>query len=229
METTTRSVNIAVVDDHYAILSGYQSILEKLDYVNSVQGFATSKELFAGMEQTNFDLILLDIQLKDEDGLDICKIIKDQNKHIKVIMESTFDNSNYILKANENNADGYILKDGNPSELRHAVERVVCHNEKYFTPVALQVILNEQTSNKQKLSHSKNDLSEREIEIMKLICDGMSDKKIADTLNLSDSTVSNHRQNIMKKINCHKSTEIITYAIKNGIYSLLKSAKKSIT
>jgi len=225
METTTRKINIAVVDDHYAILSGYQSILLKLDYVNSVHGFATSQELFAEMKQTNFDLILLDIQLKDEDGLDICKLIKVHNNNTKVIMESTFDNSNYILKANENGADGYILKSGNPSELRHAVERVVFHNEKYFTDVALQIILNESASNKLKHIRSKTDLSEREIQIIQFICDGMSDKKIAETLYLSESTISNHRQNIMKKINCHKSTEIITYAIKNGIYTLLKSTK----
>jgi len=213
-------INIAVVDDHYTVLSGYQSILEKLDYVNSVHGFANSKELFDAMKQTNFDLILLDIQLKDEDGLDICKIIKEYNMNIKVIMQSSFDNENYILEAHKINADGYILKGNSPNELKLAIERVVYHNEKYFTPVANQLILNEHSLNIQKHNRSKTDLSEREIEIMLLICKGKVDKEIAEILNISEATASTHRQNIMKKIGCHKIAEIIAYAIKNGFYTI---------
>jgi len=106
------------------------------------------------------------------------------------------------------------------NELKLAIERVVYHNEKYFTPVANQLILNEHSLNIQKHNRSKTDLSEREIEIMLLICKGKVDKEIAEILNISEATASTHRQNIMKKIGCHKIAEIIAYAIRNGFYTI---------
>ena len=201
-------INIAVVDDHYTVLSGYQSILEKLDYVNSVQGFATSTELFEGIRHTNFELILLDIQLKDEDGLDVCKAIKEQYKNIKVVMQSSFDNQNYILEAHKLNADGYILKGSNPNELRHAVESILFKNEKYFTPVANKIILDKLESDKQRQTNSKTKLSNREFEIMLFICECKENKEIAKKLYLSETTVATHRKHIYKKTNCHNSIQV---------------------
>jgi len=194
-------------------------MLEKLDYVKLVQGFATSKAFFEETKRTDFDLVLLDIELKDENGLDICKIIKQENKNIKVIIESLHESPNFILHAYENNADGYIFKGGNYAELKNAIDKIVFHNEKYFTPVALKIIFNKQESDKLGNSRSKTELTEREIEIMKLICGGKSDKRIAKTLYISEMTVATHRRNILKKINCHKSIDILNFAIKNGFYS----------
>ena len=220
METITRQINIAVVDDHWAILEGYQSLLKKLNYVNSVHVFTTSKDFFEETKHTDFDLVLLDIELKEESGLDICKIIKEGNSKIKVIIESLHESKGFILHAYENNADGYIFKGGDYDELKNAINKIVFHNEKYFTPIASKIIFDKHESAKMHNSNSKTGLTEREIEIIKLICVGKTDKRIARILNISESTVATHRQNIMRKINCHKSTEIITYAIKNGLYSL---------
>lgn len=220
METITRQINIAVVDDHWAVREGYESILKKINYVKLVQCFAASKEFFEETKHTTFDLVLLDIELKEENGLDICKIIKEGNNNIKVIIVSLHESQGFILHAYENNADGYIFKGGDYDELKNAIHKTVFHNEKYFTPIALKIIFNKQESDKLRNNNSKTELTDREIEIMKLICVGKTDKRIAKILNISESTVASHRQNIMRKINCHKSTEIITYAIKNGLYSL---------
>ena len=218
MEIITRKINIAIVDDHWAILEGYQSLLKKLTYVNSVHVFTTSEAFFEETKHTHFDLVLLDIQLKDEDGLDICKIIKEEHKNIKVIMESMFDNANYILEAYQINADGYILKDSHPNELRHAIERVFYHNEKYFTPLANKIILDKIESDKQRHTYSKSELSNREIEIIPFICEGKANKEIAEMLCLSETTVATHRKHIYKKTNCHNSIQVLNYCIKNDLY-----------
>ena len=219
MEIITRQINIAIVDDHWAILEGYQSLLKKLNYVNSVQVFTTSKDFFEETKHTAFDLVLLDIELKEESGLDICKIIKERKSNIKVIIESQHESQSFILSAYENNADGYIFKGGDYDELKNAIHKTVFHNEKYFTPVALKIIFNKQESNKISNNHSKSGLTEREIEVLKLICVGKSDKRIAKILFISEMTVATHRRNILKKINCHKSIDILNFAIKNGLYS----------
>ena len=218
METYTRKINIAVVDDHWAVLGGYQNMLGKIDYVKSVHGFITSKDFFEEMKHTDFDLVLLDIQLKDEDGLDICKIIKEEYKNIKVIIESLHESASCILEAYKNNADGYIFKGGDYEELKNAIGKIVFQNEKYFTPVALKIILNKQESDKSRNSHLNNELTDREIEIMKLICVGKTDKTIAKKLYISEMTVATHRRNILKKINGHKNIDILNYAIKNGLH-----------
>lgn len=218
METYTRKINIAVVDDHWLVLEGYKNYLEKLHYVKSVQGFATSKEFFEAVKHSKFDLVLLDIQLKGEDGLDICKIIKEEYKSIKVLMESLHESKNFILEAYKNNADGYIFKGGECSEMKSAIEKIVFHNEKYFTPVAFKIILDKQESDKVRNCNSNTELTGREIDIMKLICGGKTGKRISKILYISESTVASHRKNILKKINGHKSIDILNYAIKNGLH-----------
>ena len=165
METITRQINIAVVDDHWAILEGYQSLLKKLNYVNSVHVFTTSKDFFEETKHTDFDLVLLDIELKEESGLDICKIIKEGNSKIKVIIESLHESKGFILHAYENNADGYIFKGGDYDELKNAINKIVFHNEKYFTPIASKIIFDKHESAKMHNSNSKTGLLRRNMSL----------------------------------------------------------------
>jgi len=216
MELITRKINIAIVDDHWAVLEGYQSLLKKLNYVNSVQIFTTSKDFFEETKHTDFDLVLLDIELKGESGLDICKIIKEENSNIKVIIVSLHESQGFILHAYENNADGYIFKGGDYDELKIAIYKIVFHNEKYFTPAALKIIFNKQESDK--LNYSKSELSNRESEMIPFICEGKANKEIAEMLCLSETTVATHRKHIYKKTNCHNSIQVLNYCIKNGLY-----------
>lgn len=218
------SISIAVVDDHWAIRSGLKVVLKKMDYVESVQSFATSAEFYPEMKLNPFDLIILDVELKGENGLDICKEVKNQYKNTKVLMSTMFDNPGYVIRAYENKADGYILKDTTPKEMKEAIDKIVFQNKTYYPAYAAKLIFDKQEADRKIKADA--ELTESEIEVMKLICEGKTDKEIGKLKNRSEATISTHRQNILKKIKGHKTADIIIYAIQNGIYIPLKINKR---
>jgi DNA-binding NarL/FixJ family response regulator len=214
--------SIAIIDDHFAVRDGYKYFLEKLPFISHVECFAQESEISKAFEKTKFDLILLDIELKAGNGLKICKDFKLKYKNIKVLILSGHHNKEYILSAFQNEADGYLFKDSDNEEVGFALERVLKKGQKHFNLEAMDTIFQHQEFNKNRIKNPKNSLSEREIEIMILICEGKSNKEIGNILHRDETTISTHRYNILKKIGAHKSLEILNYAIANGIYTPIR-------
>lgn len=201
--------NVAIVDDHFAIRDGYKNILKKTSYIDCVCPFATGKELLNELKKKTIDLVLLDIELKNEDGLEICKHLKLTYKNIKVIILTSHHSSEYIIKAEQYDADGYLFKDAEPKEVRIAIDKVVNQNGRYFSSEAKSILAVTEDSK----------LTQREIQILQLVCEGKSNKEIGEIFNRDETTIAKHKQNMMNKINVHKSVEIIYYAIKHGYYT----------
>jgi two-component system nitrate/nitrite response regulator NarL len=163
-------------------------------------------------------LVFLDIELSVENGLDECRKLKATNSTIKIIMLSAHHDEQYILSAYDSNADGYLFKDSTKTEVLEAIRKVLFSDEKYFNHEALSIIFQFQEAMKKRNLNGKNDLSEREIQILKLICEGHSNDEISNLLNRTKSTIATHRQNIMNKTNVHNSLELMNFAIRNGHY-----------
>ncbi len=208
--------NIALIDDHFAVRDGYQSFLQNIEFVNQVDTFGNSEDFFIALKTQNYQLALIDIQLKGENGLDICKILKLKYPEVWVLMLSSFHSQEYIISSYENKADGYLFKDSDSSVIKFAIEEVLVHKRKYFENEALRVIFDHKENNEE--ATPIQILTEIEINIMIQICKGKSNKEIAVILNRKSSTIGTHRQNIMKKIRGHKTVDVYRYASKNGIY-----------
>jgi len=212
------NLKIGIVDDHFAIRDGYQTLLESWEFVSGVYVYQSIKELRSDLKSNILDLVFLDIELPDENGLDECRKIKNSNSKIKIIMLSAHHDEQYILSAYDSNADGYLFKDSTKTEVLEAIKKVLFADEKYFNHEALSIIFHYKESTKKKNLNGKNELSEREIQILKLICEGNSNDQISAILNRTTFTIATHRQNIMNKIKVHNSLELINYAIRNGYY-----------
>ncbi len=209
---------IGVVDDHFAIRDGYKSLLEKLDFIEDVKTYESIAEFQIDYQLNKCDLIFLDIELTNENGLDACREIKNHNSYLKIIILSAYHDDQYIMNAFNSNADGYLFKDATKNEVQESIQKVLFSGEKYFNHEALSVIFRFQESLKKKKSNSKTELSDREIQILKLICEGKSNDQISSLLNRTTATIATHRQNIMNKVGAHNSLELINFAMSNGLY-----------
>ncbi len=217
MSNPELKLNVAIVDDHFAVRDGYRNLLHKLKYVEHVNTFDTAKEMLEEMKKKPFDLIFMDIELKNENGLYICTKIKQSYKDVKVLILSSYHSEEYIIEAYHNNADGYLFKDSDSKEVRNALDKIIFEHGKYFNTEAIDIIFNEQESKKKSEESNTTKLTKREIQIVILICEGYSNIEIAEKLFRDITTITTHRQNIMKKINAHKGIDIYNYAVKNGI------------
>ena len=209
---------IGVVDDHFAIRDGYKSLLEKLDFIEDVKTYESIAEFQIDYKSNKCDLIFLDIELTNENGLDACREIKNHNSYLKIIILSAYHDDQYIMNAFNSNADGYLFKDATKNEVQESIQKVLFSGEKYFNHEALSVIFRFQESLKKKKSNSKTELSDREIQILKLICEGKSNDQISSLLNRTTATIATHRQNIMNKVGAHNSLELINFAMSNELY-----------
>jgi two-component system nitrate/nitrite response regulator NarL len=211
-----KKYTVAIVDDHFGIRDGYRNLISRLDFVSGTQTFASGKELFSAMKYSPFDLVLLDVELKGENGIDICNQIKTRYKTTRVLIFSAYHSEEYMVSAERNQADGYLLKDSEPREVKKAIEKILVDEEKYFTAEAMQAILEYERLHNNP-GHAA-DFSTRELQVIRMICAGKTNKDIGIMLNRDEKTIAKHRQNIMKKMNVHKSVEVINYAIAHGLY-----------
>lgn len=211
-------IHIAIVDDHVGIREGFRAILNRIPYVYHVATYATGKELFEGMKTARYDLVLLDIRLKEENGLEICKKIKGIHSQCKVLIVSSFHNEAYIINAYNNEADGYLFKDLELTDIRKAIDTIILDKKSYFDFEALQVIVNHHKQINDKAKNTKVHLSPIEIKVATHICDGLTTKEVAKHLNLEPATINSHRHRIWKKLGIHKSAELMNYMITQGLY-----------
>lgn len=208
------SVNLLLVDDHAIVTDGLQALLsDETGY--TIKGVARNGKM--ALEMLNVlkvDIVLMDIDMPEMNGIDAVKIIKKQMPEKKVLMLTMHDEKAMIKMMMEIGADGYLLKNSPKVELLKALESL-SNNETYFSEEVNSVLLQ---PDKAKANGSLlNDLTEREIEIIKLVADGFSNKQIGEKLFISHRTVDTHRTNLMNKISVHNVAGIVKFAIANGL------------
>ncbi len=212
------AVNILLADDHRMVREGLKQLLETDSEINVVAEAGDGYECLNLTNKTKPDIVLLDINMPNMDGIQVLNIMKQQEMLCKVIVLTIHNEIEYLVKALEIGCDGFILKDSDFDTLKKAIFSVYS-GETYIEP-SLMPLLNSSLAERDVLKEKVSDLTRREMEVLKMIASGAFNKEIALTLNISERTVKNHVSNIFKKIGVSDRTQAAVFAIKNNIISI---------
>ncbi len=214
-------IKILLVDDHKIFLDGIRSLLSEIENFEII-GSATSGEMVVEMlKSITPDLVITDITMKEMSGLELTKIIKEKFPEISILILSMHTNEEFVLNAVKAGAAGYLPKDTSINELINAIE-VINNGGQYFSKnISEFFFMNYINRVKQEHNLIENEkLTQREIEVLKLIATGLSNKEIADKLFISIKTVDTHKSHLMQKLKCKNSAEMVLFAIKNKLIIL---------
>lgn len=205
---------ILVVDDHSVVRQGVKQILEDIPNMVVVGEASTGGEALAEIRAKSYDIVLLDISLPQQNGLEVLKQILQIDATIKVLILSMHPEKQYAVRALRAGASGYLTKDTAPTELITAVEKIA-NGQKYVTLSLAEQLVAELSSDYPQEPHQL--LSNREYQVMILLAKGETISEIGETLSISAKTVSTYRTRLLEKLNLNKTAEIIRYAIQNNL------------
>jgi len=201
-------VNILIVEDHPIVIEGLKTTLEDSG-IACLSGTAQNgKECLAFLHNQTPDVILLDINLPDISGIDLCKTIKTKYPEIKVLALTTFMQRDHVNRMMENGASGYILKNSPSEEIIEGIQTVM--EGKTFICEELDKLMKKQVQDKMFLSR-------RESEILRLIAEGFTSQEVSEKLFLSVLTIETHRKNLLTKLNARNMVSLIKIAIDNKL------------
>ncbi|WP_439129757.1 response regulator [Polaribacter sp.] len=212
--SSPQNVNIMLVDDHQILRDGLKNIIQQKANFKIIGEASNGRDAIKLCAKLNPDVVVTDIAMEGLNGIEAAKQITKAQPEIKIIGLSMHANKKFIQGMFKAGGYGYLLKDGDSEELITAITTVM-QNRKYLSKNINPDYL--------KLLHDKSDqkkLSSREIEVLQLIAEGNSSKKIGELLFLSSKTVDVHRNNLMKKLDLHTIPELTKYAIREGLTSL---------
>ena len=213
-----KQIRIVIADDHSMIREGLKQLLELDGDIVVVEEAGNGEECLQVIARVSPDVVLLDINMPVMDGLKMLELLRNsQWKNQKVIILTIHNEIEYLMKAMEIGIDGYVLKDADSTILKQAIFAV--HNgEKYIDYSMIPSLKEKEAQEKEQREEDK--LTRREIEVLKLLAEGLFNKEIAYKLLISEKTVKNHVSNIFKKIGVSDRTQAAVYAIKNNIVEL---------
>lgn len=212
------TINIILADDHLMVREGLKQILEFDGEIKVVGEAGDGYECLNAINKSKPDIILLDINMPNLDGLQVLSIMKENHMPNKVIMLTIHNEVDYLIKAIDLGCDGYVLKDSDSATLKKAIVSVY-NGETYIEP-DLTPLLNSNLAERDVMKDKVSDLTKREMEVLKLIASGMFNKEIASSLDISERTVKNHISNIFKKISVSDRTQAAVFAIKNKLVDI---------
>ena len=210
-------IKVVIVDDHALIREGIKKLLELEESLEMVGLAGDGYEALKIISEVQPDVVLLDINMPNMNGIDCLRQIKLHHPDIKVIMLTIHEDAQYLIETINIGAEGYVLKDAEVSSLIKAINNVVS-GEVYIHPTLSGILVREyRRKDKTSEEYSENELTKREYEVIRLISRGFNNKEIATELFISEKTVKNHVSNIFKKIKVTDRTQAALYAIKNNI------------
>lgn len=212
------NVRVMIADDHALMREGIKHLLEFDGSIKVIEEANDGKECLEKLETIRPDILLLDINMPEMNGIEVLTELKKKKDPLKVLMLTVHSEVEYLVKAVDIGADGYILKDSGSDELKQAIN-VIINNEFYIQP-SLLPSLNARLINRDIDKEKVESLTKREMEILKQVAGGMFNKEIANNLDISERTVKNHISNIFKKIDVSDRTQAAVFAIKNNIVKL---------
>ncbi len=216
------NTKVVLVDDHQLIRMGITALLKSEDSIEVIGEVNTAKETLGYIDEKKPDVVLMDISLDDGDGILLTKEIVDRYKNIKVIMLSMHVKEDFIQRSIKAGASGYLLKDSPKDELIKAIKEVA-KGDKYFASEVSQLMVSSYVNKAGDFAEKKRKLSgltKREVEIIRLLSDGLSNQKIASQLGISHRTVDTHRTNIMQKVKVKNVAELVKYSIVNKLIEI---------
>jgi len=217
-----KKIKVLVVDDHDIVIIGLRSILSRNHDIEIVATASSGEETISKVEEFLPDVVILDIDLPNISGIKVTEHITKNFPNTKVLLHTSFDDEENILHGFEAGASGYVPKTFKPDQLVDAI-KTVYNGDKYIKGSVSDIFIESyfKTKKNEDLSDSvKKSLTVREVEVLKLISEGFSNKIIADKLNLSSRTIEAHKNNIKKKLEIYNTADLIKYSIKNRLIEL---------
>lgn len=212
------AVKIIIADDHSMVREGLKQLLELDGDIEVIAEAKDGMECLDKLKSISPDILLLDINMPNLNGLDVLKKIKEQKMKVKVIILTVHNEVEYLIKAMDIGIDGYMLKDSDSSELRKAIFTVLDGNT--FIQPSMIPYLNEKIIEKDNDKAKVEELTKREIEVLKLLAVGLLNKEIGINLNISERTVKNHVSNIFRKLDVSDRTQAAVFAIRNNLVNV---------
>lgn len=204
------SYRILIADDHAMIRDGIKNLIRQSTDFTVIGEAKCGKEAIDLYLELKPDLVILDISMPDMNGMDVSKKIVEEDPDASILVLSMYDGEDYISRCLEIGVKGYVVKSESGSELEYAI-RSVLRGTNYFSRQAQDIIFRKYSSNvsKRKVREEQVKLTQREVEIVHLISEGMTSQQMADKLFISPRTVETHRANLMKKLGVRNAIELV--------------------
>jgi DNA-binding NarL/FixJ family response regulator len=206
-----KPISVFIVDDHPMVIEGMLAMLHQEPFVE-VAGYARNAASCRGFFVSQYaDVVLMDINLPDASGIDLCGELKLLHPAIKILGISNFNHGSYVREMMSRGASGYVLKNVSREELLKAIH-TVCNGQEYLSEDATQAMRSEV-----KRQNELPLITKREKEVLSLIASGLTNAAIAEKLFISVSTVDSHRKSLLTKLNVNNTAQLVKFALENGL------------
>ena len=212
------TIKIAIADDYKIYRDGLKVGLSADDNLEVIAEADNGEDLMKILETTTVDVIIMDLKMPLMDGMEATKLVRKKYPSIKVLVITMYDDDKFIIHLMENGANGYLLKNTEPDEIRKSIYSVH-ENGYYFNDVVNKALLKKLVlKNNLKPSFNQNvELTERELEVLKLICEEKTAAEIAKDIFLSPRSVEGIRQRLIEKIGVRNTAGLVMFAVKNSM------------
>ena len=213
-------IRVLLVDDHALVLAGIRALVEEMGGTKIVAEANNGRDAVALAKQHKPDLVIMDISMKELNGIEATAQIKAELPATKVLILSMHTTEDFVRRAIKAGASGYLVKDSAPLELKMAIAAMM-QDEVYLSPrVSRHVVSGFLHGQPQQSESSMDALTARQREILQMIAEGKSTKEIAYQLNVSVKTVETHRAALMQRLDIHDIPGLVLYAVRHGLISL---------
>lgn len=209
-------IKIVTVDDHKIFRDGIIALLSAEDGMQVVGDVEGEQPLFEFLAKEKVDVVLMDINMRHSNGIQVTARLKREKPDIKVLAFSMHNQVDYVIQMLEAGASGYLLKDAGKEEMIRAI-KVVASGDSYYSSEIAMLILQALNKKNEPAEERNSVLTKREIEVLKLIANEYSNPEIAEKLHISVRTVDTHRRNLLEKLQVKNTAGLVKYAIKNGM------------
>ncbi|TVQ14466.1 MAG: DNA-binding response regulator [Bacteroidetes bacterium] len=208
-------IKIAVTDDHPLMAEGIRNVLNGNEKIRLVASWSMAKQTLDDDSLQNIDVLLLDINLPDMNGIELCKILLEKYSHLKIIGITSHQESWFLKNMMKAGAKGFLLKSASPDNIIEAIT-TVCRGKEYIQPEMKDLLLSESLSQEKNINLIPK-LTRREKEILQLIAEEHTTQEMADKLFVSAKTIETHRQNLTLKFGVKNSVGLVKMAMEMGL------------
>lgn len=211
-----KPIRVLLVDDHPIVRQGVRSVLANHPDIAVVGEADSASALFVALAENQPDVILLDIRMPHQNGIEAAQRLKQEWPAIKVIILTTYEDDEYLFGALRAGAEGYLLKSASPEVLASAIRQVAA-GERLLSPALLSKVLREFEELAKAQAHIESGLTAQELEVLRLIAAGATNREIADRLYWSEATVKRKVQDILEKMGVANRPQAVAEAVKRGL------------